>query len=308
MPPSSRFSSLRQALEALKQTLRAPGGLTVALLGAGFVLSACIALAIAVAVWMELRQPDAQLRQAEPTQTKAESLPCGEPKLLLGDLTLRVASAAPGEGGVLPAAPQEADVALWVEGSQPNYLMLLNVAHRATLAALQPGAPVSVMWGDCSKEEYVLQEISERASLRLAELNQSRAGVALFIPLDASGRGWLLQSARPEPPTQAAPEAAEPAGLQADIVFLETIPSADGQTLRLVLEITNTAAAPLALAAQDFSLAPDGAPEQPPLSAEPALPLEIAPGASLRLTLVFPHPGGDSALFRLKDFTADLYY
>lgn len=308
MSSRSRASSLRRALNALDKTLHAPGGLTLALLGAGILLFDCIALASVFVLWLYFSQPVSQLQQAEPIPKKTAPLPCGAPQLLLGDRSLRVESAAPGADGMLPAPPQQADTALWVEGSNPNYLLLLSAANQTTLAALQPGVAVSITWGDCSKEEFVLKEISDRSLLRLEELDQTRGGIALFMPLDVSGRGLLLQSGRPEPPAQAAPEAAEPAGLQADIVFLETTPSADGQTLRLTLEITNTAAAPLALSPQDFSLAPDGAPDQPPLNVEPALPLEIAPGVSLRLTLVFPHPGGNSALFRLKDFTTDLYY
>jgi hypothetical protein len=275
------------------------------------VIAFVLLLTVGKILIVDRAQPAVATQSPIPTSSPRPTMPCIEPTLILGKTHFRIETAASSEGGVLPEPPREAGTALWVEGSSPNYLLVLNPdpTNQQMLTALPLGAVVTITWADCSRDEFVLKDVIERTALHVDDLDQTRGSVTVYLPLDASGRGLVLSSGRPEQPTPSSKET-EPAstGLQANIAFLETIPSADGQTMTLVIEVKNTGAASIHLAAEDFSLSPDGAPDQVPVSVEPALPLEIPQGETRRLTLVFPHPGGSAALFRLQDFIADLYY
>jgi hypothetical protein len=94
--------------------------------------------------------------------------------------------------------------------------------------------------------------------------------------------------------------------LQADIEFQDVSPSSDGTMLDVSLTVTNRGSAALGLSPGDIGLRPAGGDELAPLSTAPALPLQIAPGASQDLTIHFPWPGAGTVTFRLKDFTVDL--
>ena len=41
---------------------------------------------------------------------------------------------------------------------------------------------------------------------------------------------------------------------------------------------------------------------------DPALPLQIAPGENKTLTLTFSKPQGNTAVFKILDFSVDIYY
>lgn len=291
-----------------RSTLRSPSGLALVLLGTGTLIAGCLTLFVAALYLMGASGLFSA--RAEPTPT----MPCIEPSLVTVGAVFRIQGQPLAEDGGLPDAPQDPAVAFWIEGSTPNYLMLVNPTpeNQQALAALQAGMPVRVIWADCTRDEYVVFSVEERPDFSPAQLDQSRGGITIFLPLEASGRGLVVTSgiviAPTETPLPGAPDAAAPEGLQADISFLETSPSADGKTLRLVIEVKNVGSSPLSLKPDDFSLAPDGAPDQPPLSTDPALPLEIAPGEMRQLTLDFPQPAGNATVFRVQDFTVEIYY
>ena len=234
---------------------------------------------------------------------------CARPMLSLGPAGFSIEAAARPADGSLPAPASEPGTAWWVADTFAPFVFLLTpTAEMPDLGAfLQPGDPMVVVWADCGREEFVLSAAESEAPTAAALLAQSGSGIAVIVRPGGGAPAYLLLGERPGL-TLVTPEPTDPNAIQAEITFGETVVSQDGQTLTTGLTIANFGGQPISLAPVDLSLAAEGQPPLAPLSVEPALPQEIQPGDSLALAITFPNPGGGTAVLRVLDFTADLYY
>ena len=130
----------------------------------------------------------------------------------------------------------------------------------------------------------------------------------MFVQTSPSAQGFVIRGGRPEAQIVDTPGPTEANTIQAEVSFLETATSPDGATLRLSIAIKNTGLTAFTLADGDISLAAENAAPLAPLSVEPALPRELQPGAGETLFITFPRPAGAAAVFRILDFSVDLYY
>jgi hypothetical protein len=241
--------------------------------------------------------------------TPTPTLPCGLPTLTVGPLALEIKTIALEPDGSLPKVPKKAGVAWWVLGTQPDYVFILPQVRENldAIPSLSAGAPLTITWADCGQEAFVVKAVAPRNPFQMEQVDQSTSGATLVLPVDSTGTAMVVSSGWPEAP-QAVPSTRDPNAVQAEINFLETSVSPDGGTLTQVIEIKNTGTSPISLSASDISLSYEGSLPQGPLSTEPALPAEIAPGQSLALTITFAKPPTNTAVFRILDFSADLYY
>ena len=234
---------------------------------------------------------------------------CARPMLSLGPAGFSIEAAARPADGSLPAPASEPGTAWWVADTFAPFVFLLTpTAEMPDLGAfLQPGDPMVVVWADCGREEFVLSAAESGTPIAAALLAQSGSGIAVIVRPGGGAPAYLLLGERPGL-TLVTPEPTDPNAIQAEITFGDTIISEDGKTLTTGLTITNLGGKPITIAPPDLSLAAEGQSPLSPLSVEPALPQDIQPGASLALTITFPNPGGGTALFKVLDFAAELYY
>ena len=127
---------------------------------------------------------------------------CVESLLVVGPATFRIQSADLAAGGTLPAAPQDPGTALWVGGTSPNFVFLLNPStqNQYTLASLQPGAVVRIRWADCTQEIYAMRSLDVRPDFNLAQVGPSRGGITLVLFMDAGGQAIVVTGEMPPTP------------------------------------------------------------------------------------------------------------
>ena len=288
-PPLTAFLKTRQ-------------GLLLAGLGVAFVILACLTGLVG---GYALAGP----RIAGLFRTPTPTLPCMQPTLLVGSRAFRIETVALKSDGSLPKVPKKAGTAWWVLGTQPDYVFILPQIRENldAIPNLSAGAPLTITWADCGQEAFVVKAVSPRNPFLVEQVDQSASGATLVLPVDSKGTVMVVSSGWPVSP-QAVTETPDPNAVQAEVSFLETSVSEDGTTLRQVIEIKNTGTISIPLAASDISLSYEGSSPQGPLSVEPALPAEIAPGQSLALAITFAKPPANTAVFRILDFSVDLYY
>jgi hypothetical protein len=234
---------------------------------------------------------------------------CVEPSLTLGTLRFRIESIARAADGSLAAAPSNPGVAYWVEGTVINYVFALspsaeNLALRDTLKV---GDEATITWADCMTDTYQVESV-ESSVPDLASLTAQSSGGLTAYAGEPGGSGLLITAARPRVEAPETPEPTEEGAVQADMAFGETTVSADGSTITMGVTITNTGSIAFSLTTADLSLTPEGGQEQAPLSVEPALLQEIAPGAGVTLRITFAHPGTKVAVLRILDIMVEQYF
>jgi hypothetical protein len=200
-------------------------------------------------------------------------------------------------------------VAYWVEGTVINYVFALspsaeNLALRDTLKV---GDEATITWADCMTDTYQVESV-ESSVPDLASLTAQSSGGLTAYAGEPGGSGLLITAARPRVEAPETPEPTEEGAVQADMAFGETTVSADGSTITMGVTITNTGSIAFSLTTADLSLTPEGGQEQAPLSVEPALLQEIAPGAGVTLRITFAHPGTKVAVLRILDIMVEQYF
>lgn len=287
--------------------------LLFALLGLAGILLLC--LAVGAALWLlspqlaDLPLPLPTSLQFASQATPTATLACGEPTLSLGITRFRIGTLPRLPDGSFVVPPEPSATAYWVKGTTPHYLFALSPTPENLIPMLsaQVGESLTIQWADCGLETYQVRTLLSGQSDLSPFYSQPESGVTLAVQ-DDSGAWIVLDSGWPQVP-QAAETPIPPEGvLQAEISFLDSISSPDGQTLTLVISIKNLGDSPIGLSPSDISLTPEGGVPLPLLSVEPALPLEVAPGASQDLRLQFAHPPAGAAVFKLLDFSAEFYY
>jgi len=74
------------------------------------------------------------------------------------------------------------------------------------------------------------------------------------------------------------------------------------------LTITNPSHQAIIMTENDLALTVEGMESLKPVSVSPTLPQEIPADGILSLVMVFPNPGGHTAVLRVLDVTADINY
>ena len=91
---------------------------------------------------------------------------------------------------------------------------------------------------------------------------------------------------------------------QLDMLFLKSSVSPDQATITVEIRLTNKGANPITLTNDDLSVTPENGTSSPPSAVIPALPQQIAPGASLTISISFPKPTAPSVILKILDLTA----
>ena len=250
--------------------------------------------------------PQLAARLRPPVPTPA----CVEPALTLGEFRFRIQTLQRAADGRLAVPPGTPDIAYWIEGTQPNYVFALSFAspNPSLEDAIEPGDEATIVWADCGRDEYVVRAVETGRPDDWTLFDQSTSGITVFVQTGPSAEGFVVRGRRPETQIVDTPGPTEANTIQAEVSFLETATSPDGATLRLSIAIKNTGLTAFTLADGDISLAAENAAPLAPLSVEPALPRELQPGAGETLFITFPRPAGAAAVFRILDFSVDLYY
>lgn len=255
--------------------------------------------------WFMIAKPQMPWQRTPPAPTP----PCVEPSIAVGPATFRVESLSHTAGSPLAAPDGKPDTAYWVSGTGSNYLFVLSptAENQALGAALKAGTPVVIRWGDCSTEGFAIVSTGFEKSDDPSLFDPSAAGFNLFIPGGSSDLGMVIHAVRPEVKVLPTPTAAENE-TRAEVEFLDTAASPDGKSVRLSIAVKNLGVSPITLKADMISLTPENGPSLAPSSVEPALPQEIQPGERNEFIIIFPHPGVNTAVFKILDFNVDLYF
>ena len=133
-------------------------------------------------------------------------------------------------------------------------------------------------------------------------------GILLGLALQQSGFRFSMPAAQTQItptflPTSATPEPTLVNPSQLDMLFLKSSMSADGATVTLDIKLTNKGVNPITLTDDDLSVTPEGGTTAPPAAVTPALPQEIAPGASVTISVTFPNPNTPSVVLKILDLT-----
>ena len=149
--------------------------------GSLFALMVCLTLIIAL---IYFAQPWLAHYFTQPTATP----PCVQPSLSVGPASYRIESEPLRAGGELPAYPVDPTVAYWIEGTSPNYVLLLNPdqQNQMAVASLQAGMPVSANWADCTVDSYIVQAVAELAQEIVKVLY--RAGLYQIAQINGEGQ------------------------------------------------------------------------------------------------------------------------
>jgi len=235
---------------------------------------------------------------------------CVEPTLTLGSAKYRIESLARAADGSFVVPPDKPNLAYWIEGTSARYVFALSpTPNNLTLKdTVKNGDPATIVWADCGSDEYVVSGLEVGPQNYPALLDQSSPGIAVFVQA-APPSQLVFKGARPTPQAPQAPSPTQaPDEIRAEVVFGDTITSPDKKTLKMSVTITNTGAYAFSIAPGDISLTPANAAPLAPLSVEPTLPQEIKPGMGASFQITFPRPAGNTAVFKLLDLSADIYF
>jgi len=95
---------------------------------------------------------------------------------------------------------------------------------------------------------------------------------------------------------------------QLDMLFFKGSISPDQATVTLDIKLINKGVNPITLTNEDLSVAPEGGAATLPTTVTPALPQEIAPGARLRISVMFLNPKTPSVVLRILDLTISYFF
>lgn len=235
---------------------------------------------------------------------------CILPELQFGPTRFEIKTAARNADGTLMIPSKGTGQAYWVEGTNAPYVLVLGPSAEAAavLASQKPGDRVTIRWADCTSDEYAVSAVE--AGIQGSEdiLTQSSPGILVYVPESPSNPGMTLRGLRPSAAPAFETEIPTAAGPQAEITFQDNAVSPDGTEIHMQLAVRNIGQEAFSIHPADISLAPlDGIPAAP-VSVVPSLPVEVAPGESLTLAVTFANPHASAMVFKLLDFSVELYY
>jgi hypothetical protein len=278
------------------------------LLGLGCLAVGLVLVCVVAASAYFLFRPNFMALISPPVPTPA----CVEPRLTVGSASYRIETLARGADGSVNVPAEKPDAAYWIEGTSPHYILALSPTSDslAAASALKPGDPIQIVWADCGEENYVVQSTEISQPNDPALFNPPPSGVTLFIQASQDSPVFVVQGVRPESLIPETPAPTAENEIQADITFLGDKISEDGKTVQIGVQILNRGSTPITLRNEDISLTPDveGAQPIPLLGVEPALPVEIQPGAAGTFYLTFVKPDINIAVLRILDFSSDYYF
>ena len=235
---------------------------------------------------------------------------CVRPTLTLGSTQFPIETLARATDGSFALPADEPGTAFWIEGTNVNYVFALNSAP-STLAlkdTLKSGDEAKIAWADCTTDEYVVKSIETSLPANSALFDQTKGGITVFVQGGPSTVSLVVKGARPQIQAPETPSPTEANAVQAEISFLGNTPSPDGKSVQITLTLTNTGSTPISLTTNDISLTPANAASLAPLSVESSLPQTIQATAGATFSIMFPHPGVKTAVFKILDFSVDLYF
>ncbi len=233
--------------------------------------------------------------------------PCGVSTLRVGGTKLRIQNLTPSSNSDLGIPSGKPGVAFWIQGTTGHYVFGLSPSsdNRALAQGLKSGDRIKIAWGDCSSDDYVVASTARVLPPPAELISQSQPGMSIIVP---GSDGWLIDGQRPEALITPAPETPNPNAIQSKISFLDQSVSADRKTLTLKIAVKNTGPNVIHLVNGGITLTQGQGAPAAPQSVDPALPLDIQPGATQTITLTFAKPVGNVATFKLLDFSVDLYF
>jgi hypothetical protein len=242
--------------------------------------------------------------QILPTQT-IQNTDCGEPTLVLGTVNYLIESLARGVDGSISAPPATPGVAYWIEGTDPNYVLVISPAqdNMLGLAELKEGDQATITWANCNSTVYALaapMQAAQDDSALIDQLDPTAPGISIIVQSSPPNAGMLVKGDPVEEQFLSIPMPQRGnSEIQAEISLLETSTSPDGSTIQVGVSIMNYGQAAFTLSESDVSLTPENSASQAPFSAEPALPRKIKPGASETIYFTFPRPASTTAVFKV---------
>lgn len=235
----------------------------------------------------------------------APTPPCVTPSLSLNPARYTLLSEPKTAEGALPAAATGADNAAWVAGTNAPYVLVLpdSAQTRFLKVRLTPGTPAVITWADCGREDYQVTSVEPRPADTASLLAQTGPGIVLVAP------DFVARGARPGlPGTPDEPPTAVPSGIQSQVTFLENGVTPDGAQIHMRIQVANTGKQAFTIPDGGISLAKqDGSPVQM-VGVQPALPVEVKPGGKVELAVDFLNPKVKVLVFRMLDFSVELYY
>lgn len=227
--------------------------------------------------------------------------PCGPSVLSLAERNFEIKTVKAGFSA-LPKIPQNTpNTAYWVDGTNTPYVVFLSpVADNLSLGdILRGGEQARIVWASCDSASFILgaprQEILNVPGL----LNQSVSGLAVIIQSDPAAVAWVIRGELVSGEIQDI-STPEPEDVLAEVSLLETALSQDGSQLKVSVSIVNFGQRTIMVSSENVTLLASGTVALP-LTSEPALPREIAPGATETFTLIFVRPTASEATLRVFD-------
>lgn len=232
---------------------------------------------------------------------------CGASTLVLGSNTFQIETVQPAADGTLSIPPDKSGIAYWIDGTNSNYTFVLSpiTENINILPTLTSGTTAKATWSNCNSTTYTIST-PEQGSFNPAVLpDQTVEGITVFFQTDASGASFVIRGELTEEQISTF-NTPVPGEVQAEISLLETTTSPDNGSIRVGVSIQNYGATTFTISATDVALTqPDGTPIGM-LSSEPALPKEIAPGATETIYFFFYRPASPTATLKLLSVEYDL--
>jgi hypothetical protein len=191
-----------------------------------------------------------------------------------------------------------------VNQTEVNYIFALSpTPENLALQKTQP-KEATVKWENCNSSTYTLSTPQAGVPGMTSLLDQSFSGITIFIQDDNNGfviRGEFIGEEIQVFDTP------DPSEIQAEISLLETIPSTDKKTLKVSVSIANYGQSAITLTADEISLLANGS-AAAPLTSDPALPKEIASGATENFAFTFAYPAAPGATLKILSVEYELEY
>ena len=229
---------------------------------------------------------------------------CGSSTLLLGTSTFQIQNLTPSADGSFNVPSDTSGIAYWVEGTNTKSVFIVSpTPENATImSTISVGSGAKLTWTNCNSSTYNLNA-PQASSLDIPVLSdQSVEGITIFFQTAETGAGFVFHGDLTEQQinTINTPDISE---VQAEISLLETSSSQDGTSLRIGVSIQNNGALPITVSASDIALVQADSAPLVMAGSEPALPIEIVPGATETIYITFPRPATPTAT--LKVFTVE---